>query len=373
MVRDSAGVRIVESRGRRPSWTWHLADSPDVTIGSANGPTLTRFDGIVGAVRLADGRIVVADGGNSELRFFDAHGRPLLAVGRSGSGPGEFRELVRLGVFSADSLYTYDDDLGRLSVFDDSGHFARSIHFPPDVVPFGDVRPTRDGGFLGTDGLPFYPLKHASEGRDTVHFMAFDSQGREQQPVADVLGRRFFIATGCNGRHGVGQSPFSPAVSWLVAADDLYVARGDRFQVDVFSLEGKLQAIIRRDHPLVADSAAIVTRYKQYLLSLWGSAARACGMRLLEQEFRFPRVLPAYSAVLLDPDGNLWVERFRPAEPVIHTVRWDVFAPDGAFRGTVAMPNDFDAFDIGRDYVLGRWKDSLGVEYVRLYSLRRGS
>jgi GMP synthase-like glutamine amidotransferase len=36
------------------------------------------------------------------------------------------------------------------------------------------------------------------------------------------------------------------------------------------------------------------------------------------------------------------------------------------------MPERFEVLDIGTDYVLGRWRDGLGVEAVRVYELVRG-
>ena len=33
------------------------------------------------------------------------------------------------------------------------------------------------------------------------------------------------------------------------------------------------------------------------------------------------------------------------------------------------MPSGFEVLRIGGDYVLGLWKDDLGVEYVQMYEL----
>lgn len=48
-----------------------------------------------------------------------------------------------------------------------------------------------------------------------------------------------------------------------------------------------------------------------------------------------------------------------------------VFDSTGVARGTVDLRKDLEIHDIGRNYVLGRWQDSLRVEYVRRYRLDR--
>src|SRR5688572_2835117 len=73
--RDSAGVEIVENRGA-PAWTsataWTVADTPSVSIGGNESDSTALFSRVQNAVRLGDGRIVVANGGTRELRFYDA-------------------------------------------------------------------------------------------------------------------------------------------------------------------------------------------------------------------------------------------------------------------------------------------------------------
>jgi len=39
--------------------------------------------------------------------------------------------------------------------------------------------------------------------------------------------------------------------------------------------------------------------------------------------------------------------------------------------GSVILPDAFRVFEIGDDYILGRYADELGVEYLRLFGLTR--
>ena len=87
----------------------------------------------------------------------------------------------------------------------------------------------------------------------------------------------------------------------------------------------------------------------------------------------------------LDAVGNLWVEPYSP--PGSEIPRFQVYAPDGSWLGTVAVTPGLAlelgdtglrlgqgpraGFEIGDHYILGVWRDELGVEHVRLYGLEK--
>lgn len=110
---DSAGVTLAAAEA--PAWApgegWLVNEEPTLQIGAMDGLPEYQFTELVGAVRLSDGRIVVADRGASELRFFGPDGGFQARVGRQGEGPGEFRRLEYVGVFQGDSLVTFDSAL----------------------------------------------------------------------------------------------------------------------------------------------------------------------------------------------------------------------------------------------------------------------
>ena len=74
-ARDSAGIRIVENA--QPAWSASdaltLSAAPSLVIGNRVGEAY-EFSRVAGTARLSDGRIVIADGGSLQLRFYDASG-----------------------------------------------------------------------------------------------------------------------------------------------------------------------------------------------------------------------------------------------------------------------------------------------------------
>ena len=81
-----------------------------------------------------------------------------------------------------------------------------------------------------------------------------------------------------------------------------------------------------------------------------------------------PERLPAYEQIVLDRDENLWLAEYVVLE---ETPVWQVISPDGHWLGSVAMPPGGRISEIGKDYVLGTWRDELDVEKVRMYGLEK--
>jgi hypothetical protein len=114
-----------------------LSSLPSFDVGRAEGAPGHELYRVTGAVRLADGRVVVANSGTSQLRFFDSTGRYLSSAGRRGGGPGEFTGNLKLLPYQGDSLLVWDARLLRFSLFEASGKFVRTLAIPPgDTLTF---------------------------------------------------------------------------------------------------------------------------------------------------------------------------------------------------------------------------------------------
>ena len=53
--------------------------------------------------------------------------------------------------------------------------------------------------------------------------------------------------------------------------------------------------------------------------------------------------------------------------------RWSVFDREGRWLGSVETPAGLSVREIGEDYLLGTWKDDVGVEHVRVHRLDRSA
>lgn len=87
---------------------WSVAPEPSLILGDASNDKAVRFGaGLIGAVKLPDGRILVGDRGDFSLKVFDASGKLVKSLGRKGSGPGEISYLAELWR-CGNEVVTYD-------------------------------------------------------------------------------------------------------------------------------------------------------------------------------------------------------------------------------------------------------------------------
>ena len=84
----------------------------------------------------------------------------------------------------------------------------------------------------------------------------------------------------------------------------------------------------------------------------------------------FPRMVPAYAALTVDHDGNAWIQDYPRVGAA--TVTWRIFSRDGGPVAQLDLPAHLTVYEIGSDYVLGKYlHPDESVPQVRLYRLRR--
>jgi hypothetical protein len=67
--------------------------------------------------------------------------------------------------------------------------------------------------------------------------------------------------------------------------------------------------------------------------------------------------------------GRVWASATFP--PSTESSTWTVYDLDGRRRATVEIPARLELQEIGSDYLLGRFRDELDINYIRLYRLEK--
>jgi len=111
---------------------FEVGAAPVLQLGVSDGDAALMFHRARSAHRYPDGRLVVADGGSRQLRWFTPDGTLIGTAGRQGRGPREFAGGIQLMAWPNDTLAAYDDALRRLSVFTSAGEFVRTDEVDPD-------------------------------------------------------------------------------------------------------------------------------------------------------------------------------------------------------------------------------------------------
>ena len=359
LERDSAGVVVATtlgSRARSPSG-WVVDTVPEYQVGESDGDEPYLFTTIAGARQLADGRVVVLDRPTCEWRFFGADGVFLERTGGTGMGPGEFHGggyawCVLVPSQHPDSLFGWDGD--RLSVFDDRGRFSRRQLLPWPSYAVNVVEGVADGVAAVMATVLLIPeVGDLSHPPRPVHYAMLELETGRVAWERTGLQRERVYTVDRSGILSVARMPFDIPPSVAMARDGLYMTLGENHGPEIlqYGTGGHLSRIIRLAEP----PAAPPTRQEIHrLIELYG-------------ELTLPEIKPVFSRLLVDDEGWLWAELYRSTR--LAPVRWLVFDPNGEGFGSVDLPPDLDVRQIGRDFVLGVWRDEIGVNYVRRHAL----
>lgn len=382
---DSGGVAV--ARALEPLWEtgegWTVGERPLLEIGIAIGDPGYQLDGVIGAVRLSSGDIVLGDGGSGELRRYAPGGTLAWRAAGEGEGPGEHRFLSFLGVFGGDSLVSYDVALQRAQVFDAEGDLVRTI---PVESPWRGARPTRAIGVSGAALVVTFEARAEAPAGGVVRWPAIrvasvDLSDGTIRKIADFPGAEQVIERQGGGVMYVAYH-FGKGPRFAVGRGTLAAVDTEAFHVRFSSFEdGRTTRILHRDiAPSPVTAAHVDAEIEAYVERnvLYGGVTRARAEQMGRRRRDDPRAptLPALRSIRLDKAGNLWVEPFFGAG--IDVGPFEVFAADGTWLGSVPVPPGLErgfrptrapGLEIGDDYLLGVWSDAQGIEYVRLYSL----
>ncbi len=381
VVRDSAGIMIVESSAPLlgESGVVRVSATPLLEIGVVEGEEAYQLNRVAGAVRLADGRIVVANGGSSELRYYDASGRHLRSVGGRGGGPGEFQHIRVLSRLAGDSLLVGDGGVARISIFDGEGGFVTSHGVPVPVGVLGD------GTLVGRRSARTLAAGELKSGllRDPEWVVGYARDGA----VLDTLGllrgtERHVHVEGSGGAISsieISTPPFGRVQQLVSGGDRVYAGAADTYEIEVYRPGLGLERLIRLLRPHQAVTPAVIERLKEERLKeerlkeeRLGAAASEERRRSVERLFAamvFPEMLPAHGDFKVDAEGILWVEEYR--SPGEEQPRWNLFDQERGWLTRVETPPRLRVLEIGADYLLGVWRDEFDVEYLRVYGISR--
>ena len=365
---------------------WRLSDEPSVVIGGADEREGYLLHQVVGATRLSDGRIVVANGSSLQLRYYDPEGGHLFDAGGEGDGPGEFRMFQQLTRIPGDSVLVLSWRSG-ITRFGPDGRYASSS--PYELPPLGDCRRLTEGGqrllpdgsillqssvFVGLNA-DHEECPQPSQARPPVTVGRFDPTTGLLHTIAELPGveRVYDIES---------QYAYAKSLVDGIARDRVYLGDTGSDVILAMSYGGDTLAIL----PVPFEPVAVPAdaRAKQFEDQEWTGGGQTFTERTT---FIYSDDYPRYARLVAAPEDRVWVMAYPPLKepgfpwelesPTAFRrlndggARWKILDREGVAIAELQTPPGFFLLEVGDDYIFGLHKDEFERESVRLYGLMR--
>jgi hypothetical protein len=374
---DTAGDTIV-ARVQGPAlWGEDLVLQEEVRVGELEGADEYTFGNVVSVTVDDAGAMYVLDEQARTVRKYDATGRHVQNIGRSGSGPGELKQPHSLDFLPDGRLAVRDFGNARINLYDVAGESIGTL-----IIPGGFY--TSTPMHIDTAGRIYTSViaDHVEGQMFRVGFQRIASDGAVQDTIRNP--RRDFQSASLIARSpdGKGMSatsvPFTPTVQWtLDRAGNVVWGMSDDYAIQTVR-GGRPFRITRAVEPVPvqsAEKAAAEERVKR-------------GMKETQPNWTWqgpsiPDTKPFFRSLGVAHDGRIWVQVSQPAvrEPADTTVarepdappptdRWveplvyDVFEPAGQWLARLRLPDRFRPMHMRGDHVWGVQRDELDVNYL---------
>jgi hypothetical protein len=348
---------------------WRTTSLPVLDIAGTDSSDNVLLELPSGGTRLSDGTVVVADGPAGRIRFFGADGKLLRTVGRSGRGPGEFVAISWLGQCGRDSVFAWDFVQQRLSAITAAGEIVRQVRMPTDPTkappPFSLA--CSRSGLLALLGWPAQSGPTSDQfTRGSAPLTLATTAGDVIRRVGDVAGTEF-VTLQCGG---AAPRPLGKSTFIALSRDFVFVGTGDSASVDVYLIQDvRAGGIPAKATVKVATVRRAPTRREleaavDPLVAYFPAGDMRDKMRGCLLSVPAPDQAPPYAGVFVDSVGTLWIQTSLAGDPDTHLL---AMSPTGQRLGELVLPRALTIFEIGTDYVLGRYDATSGEPHVALY------
>jgi len=285
----------------------------------------------------SQGNVFVQDNSDMAIKVFDAQGKYLRAVGRKGSGPGEFGQIADMAILPDGRLLFTDFETRRTSLFNRDGQFLSSFQWKKF---FSQVYLVTDSSYTVADMV-------VSERARELWVKTIDFNGEEILTFGKFSYPEFKMLQ-------QGEITFSTSVPWspqsVFAGDQkrqwLYHCLNDKYVIEVYDSQGKLFRKIDRPYepaPVTsADTAEFMSRFKDRPDSPFAKMAK---------EMELPKVKTVTDRMVVDSEGNLWVrtnEEKKEDDKTFTAV--DILDPEGFYTARVWLDIFPALFAAGKMY-----------------------
>lgn len=307
---------------------------PEITIDDSSLPEDYVFVGFGSLAVDTDGNVYYLDSQANNIKKFNASGAFLKVIGREGYGPGEFNHPSRL-TCSKDRIIVWEMMNMRFSLLTLDGEFIKSVRH--SSIEEGNVmrfRALPDGKIL----LELEKIYRDPKKPQDISIELY-SPGMEHiktiylQPVWRNI-------WGIPNAPNIPQ-PFSPNVYWNTSPKgSIALGFSKEYKIEIFDVsEGFLYDFTSSYEPIKVTQKEKDSFFQNTISATTtgsGILRRRDPSPELKKYAKFPDYKPAFSSIVVDPEGNILVSTYR--EKISENNKYfDAFDPEGNYISSVQI------------------------------------
>ncbi|WP_397546305.1 6-bladed beta-propeller [Rhodothermus marinus] len=285
------------------------------------------------------GRLWVVDMHEAVLYVFHPEGRLLQKIGRRGEGPGEFMAPEQVAPGVNDSVYVWDIQLKRLSVFSPEGEFVRSF-----TMDYGyELLRGVPEGLLATYLESHLSLRRKDQSMPQLQLVRLlDYHGRVLKDTLLAMEEAEFIYYVEGNLHTFYPPPFGRRPFFQVdMAGNIWYGWNEILEIGRLDWRRQQEKKIRYAIPRLPVPESFPDSLRRRSPDEWRRITRG---KYKGGKFRFPEYQPAFADLRVSPRGRrVWVRlqqyygEFLEGELKIWE-QWVVLDGDGQPLALVLLP-----------------------------------
>lgn len=370
-------------------------DVPTRTLSRPAAEFAEPFTQVAGVRELGDGRVVVADPRDKIVQVIDFRSGSAQAIGREGSGPGEYAMPISLFAFPGDTSGVLDPLNRRMLLITPEAKPGAFVDITPPstgragggpgIMMMGNIIAVDNRGRFYLRGTPFRIVDGAPQPADSVPIERWDRASGRRDTVAYLpvpSGTASF--SGSAGRVSMRIGPSGPfAAQDLVAVTPdgrVAIIHADPFRVDFVDANGTRT----QGQPIRHDRIRLSEGHKQQWRDQQRTATRVMmtndngrmSARMvpggdIQEPATWPDYLPPFlaNAAIFAPDGRLWLRRTTAANA---PPTYDVIDGNGRVVERVVLPQRSRVVGFGNGSVYVTRSDEDDLQYLQRFTLPAG-
>lgn len=300
--------------------------------------------------------IYVADQGYNNIKVFSESGNLIDTLGRKGKGPGEFERIANLQI-REDTLFAYDANLFRLSLYSTKGNFRFINDIPLKKPALRHIWISLSGDFIG-EFVTYYSSKNLHAKHNVTIKKISQHEGVTDTNLFNLPGDQMVVhQISLEGEFSVDRIPFGSQPVIQLYKNSIYYGETNKPVIQIFSLIHKSTTNVSlKISPIPIPEQAMDT-----LISLYPRDDRA-----ILRNAELPKNYPLYNNFVVDNHHNVWICTNSKNK---NQYKWLIVNSKGNVLYTTYLNEMVNLKIINNDDVYGIKTDKDGFKSVVVYHI----